>query len=92
MLKLTVSHPKTSEGFVSITYEMPSEYTNVNCIRQILQSWASIYRVEHSIKDIVLQLNDGIKITYGSIQTKRGLARKQITFEELFERGGKIMY
>ncbi|WP_277814169.1 hypothetical protein [Chryseobacterium sp. Leaf394] len=39
---------------------------------------------------IELEYSDGRKIHYKTIQTKRGLATKSITWKELFDRGGKI--
>ncbi|QDP84782.1 hypothetical protein FNJ88_04160 [Chryseobacterium sp. SNU WT5] len=87
---LTISHNRTSQGFLTKTYPLRSNFTTVNIVRRIIRSWAVTYNVVNDISEITLQYNDSDKITYGSIETKSGLAGKKISFEELFERGGKI--
>lgn len=72
-------------------WKLGSNITSVNALRSVLRPLAKFKKIDE-INEIELQYNNGVKIKYGSIQTKRGLGGKTITFEELFERGGKIMY
>lgn len=87
---LTFIHPGVGKGKISFMFKLHGNMTTVNRVRNIVRNWAGAYNVEETIDQIELQFSDGRKIPYKTIQTKRGLATKGITWEELFERGGKI--
>ena len=71
--------------------DLNSNITSINALRSLVRAYADLHNVIE-INEIEIEIYNGRKLKYGSIQTKRGLAGKPITFEELFERGGKIMY
>ncbi|SIT27056.1 hypothetical protein [Chryseobacterium gambrini] len=87
---LTFIHPGLDKGKISETFRLYGNMTTVNRIRNSVRAWAGGNNIEESIDQIELQLSDGRKILYKTIQTKRGLATKGITWDELFKRGGKI--
>lgn len=80
----------TSDENISHTFNPLSDITNVNMIRSIVNAWADLKEIEKTMENIILQHSDGRKIPYKTIQTKKGLAGKGITWDELFNRGGKI--
>ena len=87
---LTFIHPGVGKGEISYTFKLLGNMTTVNRIRKNVRAWAGGNNIEESIDQIELQFFDGRKILYKTIQTKRGLASKGITWDELFKRGGKI--
>ena len=71
----------------SKTIKLSTNKTTVNSFRKIVQAIANQNKLD--LKKITLEYNE-IQINFSSIETKQGFANKEITFEELFKRGGKI--
>ena len=90
METLTILHPGNGDGRICKTHKMPHDTISVNALRKVIQSCSRVYQIDTTLQEIQLQISDGRKIYYKDIQTKRGLAKKLISFEELFRRGGKI--
>jgi hypothetical protein len=82
---ITFIHPN-----ISFTFNPNSDITSVNAIRSIIESFAHFNNIKENIEKIELLHSDGRKIHYKTIQTKKGLAGKAITWDELFKRGGRI--
>lgn len=85
---ITVIYP--SDENISHTFKPLSDITTVNAIRSLVESFVYFNTLKETIEKIELLHSDGRKIPYKTIQTKKGLAGKAITWDELFKRGGKI--
>ena len=93
-LILGISHPGIGNGIIIKKYEIASEYTTVNSMRKVVQSWASVYGLNYELErdKIRLHLENGRYIFYKDIQTKKGqgITSQIISFDELFSRSGEI--
>ncbi len=90
METLTILHPGNGAGRISEKHILQYDKITVNALRKVIQAFSRVYQIDATLEEIQLQISDGRKIYYKDIQTKRGLAKKMISIDELFRRGGKI--
>jgi hypothetical protein len=89
-MNYSITFIHSSNENISHTFQPISDITSVNKIRNIVEVWSHFNSIETTMECIYLQHSDGRKIPYKTIQTKKGLGGKAITWDELFKRGGKI--